>query len=396
MQKSYNAGTVTGTGNSTGGVCGYNYDGTVQKSYNAGAVTAAGTLYVGGVCGYNYGGTVQECYNTTTGKVSGKMYVGGVCGSNDGGTVQECYNTTTGKVSGKMYVGGVCGYNNKTVQDCYNTASVTGEGTSSESIGGICGWNASTVERCYNTGVVSGKNRVGAICGEVDSNATTTDCYYLEGTSQKAFGYGSGGANCESRPERGFRNGEVAYLLQEAVKKADATAAQVWGQRIGTDKTPVLNSESTYTVYTTLNDSPCPGGYSNTKNDTLNHRYDENGECIYCGDKKAQVAYTVTIPATVELGGDAATISATDVVLPDGKQLNVKVDSSSEFKVTLDGDTRGYTVTNGNTKVTPGSTVLTVSQNTDSTSTDLTFNTPASTTYSGTYTGTVTFTVSVD
>ena len=189
----------------------------------------------------------------------------------------------------------------------------------------------------------------------------------------------------------------MAYLLQEAVKKADATAAQVWGQRIGTDKTPVLNSESTYTVYTTLNDSPCPGGYSNTKNDTLNHRYDENGECIYCGDKKAQVAYTVTIPATVELGGDAATISATDVVLPTGKQLNVKVDSSSKFTVTLDGtneDEQTYTVNNG--VVNPGDTVLSVLQSTDSASTDLTFNPPSSTTYSGTYTGTVTFTVSVD
>ena len=328
------------------------------------------------------------------------MYVGGVCGSNDGGTVQECYNTTTGKVSGKMDVGGVCGYNNKTVQDCYNTASVTGEGTSSESIGGICGWNASTVERCYNTGVVSGKNRVGAICGEVSSNATTTDCYYLAGTNENAFGYGSGGANCDSKTELKFQNGEVAYLLQEAVKNAataGTTAPQVWGQRIGTDKTPVLNSEATYTVYTTLNDSPCKGGYSNKENDTLNHRYDENGECIYCGDKKAQVAYTVTIPATVQLGGDAATIRATDVVLPTGKQLNVKVDSSSKFTVTLDGtneDEQTYTVNNG--AVNPGDTVLSVSQSTASASTDLTFNPPSSTTYSGTYTGTVTFTVSVD
>ena len=394
--KSYNAGAVTGTGNSTGGVCGYNSDGTVLKSYNAGAVTGKG-YYTGGVCGYNYGGTVQKSYNAGAVTAAGTLYVGGVCGYNYDGTVQECYNTTTGEVSGKSNVGGVCGYNNKTVQDCYNTASVTGEGTFSESIGGICGWNASTVERCYNTGVVSGKNRVGAICGEVDSNATTTDCYYLEGTSQKAFGYGSGGANCESRPERGFRNGEVAYLLQEAVKKADATAAQVWGQRIGTDKTPALSSETDYTVYRTLENSPCKGGYSNTESDTLNHRYDENGECIYCGDKKTQVAYTVTIPATVQLGGDAATIRATDVVLPTGKQLNVKVDSSSKFTVTLDGtneDEQTYTVNNG--VVNPGDTVLSVLQSTDSASTDLTFNPPSSTTYSGTYTGTVTFTVSVD
>ena len=161
----------------------------------------------------------------------------------------------------------------------------------------------------------------------------------------------------------------------------------------------MLNSESTYTVYTTLNDSPCKGGYSNTKNDTLNHRYDENGECIYCGDKKAQVAYTVTIPATVQLGGDAATIRATDVVLPDGKQLNVKVADDSKFKVTLDGtgeDEQAYTVTNGESTVNPGDTVLSVADSVESESTNLTFSAPQSTTYSGTYTGTVTFTVSVD
>ena len=403
LQESYNTGTVTGKGYYTGGVCGINNSGEIDGCYNTntGTVTGGTKGSTGGVCGYNSDGTVLKSYNAGAVTAAGTLYVGGVCGYNNGGTVQECYNTTTGKVSGKIYVGGVCGYNNKTVQDCYNTASVTGEGTSSESIGGICGWNASTVERCYNTGVVSGKNRVGAICGEVDSNATTTDCYYLERKSDKAFGKGTG-ANCDSKTELKFQNGEVAYLLQEAVKNAataGTTAPQVWGQRIGTDKTPVLNSEATYTVYTTLNDSPCKGGYSNTPNDTLNHRYDENGECIYCGDKKAQIAYTVTIPATVQLGGDAATIRATDVVLPTGKQLNVKVDSSSKFTVTLDGtneDEQTYTVTHGNVPVKPGDTVLSVSQSTASASTDLIFNPPSSTTYSGTYTGTVNFTVSVD
>ena len=396
LQESYNTGTVTGKGYYTGGVCGINNSGEIDGCYNTNTGTVTGTKgSTGGVCGYNSDGTVLKSYNAGAVTAAGTLYVGGVCGYNYGGTVQECYNTTTGKVSGKTYVGGVCGYNNKTVQDCYNTASVTGEGISSESIGGICGWNASTVERCYNTGVVSGKSRVGAICGEVDSNATTTDCYYLERKSDKAFGKGIG-ANCDSKTELKFQNGEVAYLLQQAVTAEDTTAAQVWGQRIGTDKTPVLNSEATYTVYTTLNDSPCKGGYSNKENDTLNHRYDENGECIYCGDKKAQVAYTVTIPATVELGGEPATIRADGVVLPDGKQLNVKVADDSEFKVTLDGDTREYTVKNGDTPVTRGSTVLNVKESTESASTSLTFNAPSSTTYSGTYTGTVTFTVSVD
>ena len=387
--KSYNAGAVTGKGYYTGGVCGYKYGGTVQKSYNAGTVTGTGN-FTGGVCGYNYGGTVQKSYNAGAVTAAGTLYVGGVCGYNYDGTVQECYNTTTGEVSGKSNVGGVCGYNNKTVQDCYNTASVTGEGTFSESIGGICGWNASTVERCYNTGVVSGKNCVGAICGEVDSNATTTDCYYLAGTSRTAFGKGIG-VNCESKTAAEFRSGEVAYLLQTA-----AGSTPTWGQTIGVNQSPVLQWQADYQqVYPTAEGSPCKG-YSNTENDSRDHKY-ENGECIYCGDKKAQVAYIVTIPATVELGGDAATISASGVVLPDGKQLNVKVDSSSEFTVTLDGtneDEQTYTVNNG--AVTPGDTVLSVSQSTASASTDLTFNPPSSTTYSGTYTGTVTFTVSVE
>ena len=408
VQESYNTGTVTGKGYYTGGVCGYNYGGTVQKSYNAGTVTDTG-YFTGGVCGYNYGGTVQKSYNAGTVTDTGN-FTGGVCGYNNGGTVQECYNTTTGKVSGKMYVGGVCGYNNKTVQDCYNTASVTGEGTSSESIGGICGWNASTVERCYNTGVVSGKNCVGAICGEVDSNATTTDCYYLKRKSDKAFGKGTG-ANCDSKTELKFQNGEVAYLLQEAVKNAataGTTAPQVWGQKIGTDLLPVLSNDANYKVYPTAEGSPCKG-YSNTANDRRDHKY-ENGECIYCGETQPpQVAYTVTIPATVQLGDTetTATISATGVVLPTGKQLNVKVDSSSEFTVTLDGDTSqnpdlaSYSVeyTDNNAQVVqvnPSDTVLSVSQSIDSASTDLTFNPPSSTTYSGTYTGTVTFTVSVD
>ena len=74
-------------GNQVGGVCGYNYHGTVTNCYNTGSV--AGNIRVGGVCGMNYLDTVTNCYNT--GSVEGNNYVGGVCGYNYGDTVTNCY-----------------------------------------------------------------------------------------------------------------------------------------------------------------------------------------------------------------------------------------------------------------------------------------------------------------
>ena len=81
--------------------------------------------------------------------------------------------------------------------------------------------------------------------------------------------------------------------------------------------------------------------------DTLNHNY-ESGKCIYCGEP--EIAYAVTIPATVELGNAAnatATISAENVTLPTDKTLKVTV--NGPFTATLVGTTdvtAHYTIKN--------------------------------------------------
>ena len=132
----------------------------------------------------------------------------------------------------------------------------------------------------------------------------------------------------------------------------------------------------------------------------MNHNY-ESGKCIYCGEP--EIAYAVTIPATVELG-TTATIKAKDVILPNGKTLNVKVAEGSEFEVAQADDNDAvvdkcaYTVTKGETKtpVNPSDTVLTVVNGVAESSVKLQFNKPETTTYSGEYKGKVTFTVSVD
>ena len=101
------------------GLFGWN-QGTIK---NVGVVDSYfyGSGFVGGVCGLN-GGTITGCYNTGT--VSGSGYsTGGVCGSNEGGTITGCYNT--GSVSGSDYsiFGGVCGGNGGTITNCYYLAS---------------------------------------------------------------------------------------------------------------------------------------------------------------------------------------------------------------------------------------------------------------------------------
>ena len=247
----------------------------------------SGNRYVGGICGQNKCGTLQNCHNN--GKVSGAWYVGGVCGSNTRplssdppSTIQECYNT--GKVSGKDYVGGVCGQNNRaTVEKSYNTNTVSGGGR----VGGVCGENnySGTVNGCYNTGDVSGTGfNVGGVCGYNYDNGTVKgtveNCYYLAGTSANAVGNGTDGVNCASKTKLQFQNGEVAFLLQEAIG-----TEPVWGQTIGKNASPVLVWQDDYQpVYKTAEDSPCKAlPYCNTSSGILYHDYTTDGVCIRCG-----------------------------------------------------------------------------------------------------------------
>ncbi len=173
----YNSGSVKGNDSFIGGVCGENYDGTIENSYNTGAVS--GKNQVGGVCGVSTG-IITNSYNTGT--VNGTNGVGGVCGGTsrhviDLPSITNCYNT--GAVSGEEYIGGVCGScNENIIKNCYNTGAVTGSGLI---IGGICGYSSdrSTISSCYNTGAVSGNSwGFGGVCGERESSAVITNCYY--------------------------------------------------------------------------------------------------------------------------------------------------------------------------------------------------------------------------
>ena len=70
--------------------------------------------YIGGVCGYNYGGTIKSCYNTAS--VSGQYSVGGVCGDNYEGPITNCYYLSGTVADGKGGIGGKDDENGKAVE----------------------------------------------------------------------------------------------------------------------------------------------------------------------------------------------------------------------------------------------------------------------------------------
>ena len=162
-----------------------------------------GNNYVGGVVGLNLG-SVENCYNTGTVTGTGD-YVGGVVGCNDRGTVTNCYNT--GEVSGGEDVGGVVGYNSSasaSVENCYNTGTVSGpdSGSGDWYVGGVVGYNRGSVTNCYNTDsvtVTGSGSRVGGVVG-YNNGGSVTNCYFLKtaDVNKNLSGIGFGGEGQEA------------------------------------------------------------------------------------------------------------------------------------------------------------------------------------------------------
>ena len=367
-----------------GTVCGYITGGTITNCHAVNTAIGGNTegRYYGGIAGYITGKTnVTGCTNSDS-TVNGGYYLGGIAGYAADTTVQRCVNS--GAVTSKYSkIGGIVGTANRaTVQDCGNIGTVTREGHGSE-YGGIIGEASGnpTIQNCYN----ADKNTAAKICGGIFY--TPLNCYYLADAPDSS---GSTGTDIIAKTQAQFNSGEVAYLLQNG--HGDTA---VWGQTIGKDKYPKLGGDKVY------QSAPCTADYSNTEIPPKQHVIGNDGKCTNCGAQC--IAYTVTIPATVELG-TTATIKAKDVILPNGKTLNVKVAEGSEFKVAQVDDNDAvvdkcaYTVTKGENKtpVNPSDTVLTAVNGESEKTVELQFNKPETTTYSGEYKGTVKFTVSVE
>lgn len=109
-------------------------------------------------------------------------------------------------------------------------------------------------------------------------------------------------------------------------------------------------------------------------------------------------SYTVTIPASVELG-NTAEIQAEDVNVVSGSQLVVRLSDADGWKLkTPEGAEQLYTIKNGESIVAEDDAVLTVAGGTanNSGTVSLDFAPDGEPKYAGVYTGTVMFSVSVE
>lgn len=167
----------------------------------------------------------------------------------------------------------------------------------------------------------------------------------------------------------------------------------MWGQTLTWESPQAYLVPGGKPVYRS---TPCPTDYSNGESKNKLHNIGTDGYCTVC--KELCIAYTVTMPATVELGNAAnatATISAENVTLPTDKTLKVTV--NGPFTATLVGTTdvtAQYTIKKDGTALESGDPVLTA-KNGESPKIPLTIVKPDAAPYAGSYTGTVTFTVSV-
>ena len=338
ISECHNRSTIIASGDYSGGLCGENY-GSIINSYNLGEVS--GSNLVGGVCGSIDGtGEVENCKNMSTVSATTNN-VGGISGQNKGGTIRNSKNT--GKIIGVNHVGGICGQNYSTITAGINEGVVDATG---KSVGGLCGvkyggdvtnsYNIGSVKggdyvggllgysslgslvNCFNASIVSGStNNVGGVCGN-NYSGTLTNCYH---DSNSYGGQAVGSANGTITQVVGkatacFENGEVAYLL------AQGTDGSVWGQQLGVDNYPVLNSD--YKLITTSK------GNNNTYWSTFSNRNSDVTLLVPSG--RILKVYNATVSGgtlTLTKRNDCQVAKGEGVLLKtDGEYVNAKANET--------------------------------------------------------------------
>ena len=174
--------------NYTGGIVGYQGDGTTEDCQAYGAVNGGNSC--GGIVGLNAisSAVVQRC--GARGAILGAVSnIGGIVGQNYG-TVDESW--ASGNVSGTTSVGGAIGLLRGTgvvtsVFSFGNAAGTTG-------VGGLIGQAiaGSTIDEAYSLGVPTGLSRVGGSIAIRAVGVTATDVYWDVDSSGNPVGVGSG------------------------------------------------------------------------------------------------------------------------------------------------------------------------------------------------------------
>ena len=139
-----------------------------------------GGKYVGAISGYNEG-SIRNCGNeasvTSQYNIEGDYnpLCGGIVGYNYDGNINGCYNN--GEISSNNWsTGGIAGKSeNGVIKNCYNSAMISSSGETA----GICGVVDNTkLYNLYNTGNIQSNSSVtGGIAGKVSNNSSVRNVY---------------------------------------------------------------------------------------------------------------------------------------------------------------------------------------------------------------------------
>lgn len=261
-----------------------------------------GTDNIGGIAGIATNATIIACANKATVTATGR-YVGGLVGKGTGLTMTSCYNQ--GAVSSTrtrpINMGGIAGYvdGGASVENCYNTGSITGSG---DNTAAVVGWNAATVKNCYYLESTYKVGSCGKKGGYTDPTVSKTDAEMRSGDIVtllgSAFMVKSG-----DYPALKWETPTAAVLF--TIAPANATLEINGGTYTGstTVALPAADAPYSYTV-------SCPG-------------YTQQTGSVTVTDKDNPVANPANV--TVTLAEDAAQwVTVTFTVTPAGAALTLK------------------------------------------------------------------------
>lgn len=270
------------------------------------------------------------------GEVTGTDNIGGIAGIATNATIIACANKATVAATGR-YVGGLVGKGTGlTMTSCYNQGAVSSTRTRPINMGGIAGYvdGGASVENCYNTGSITGSGSNTAAVVGWDA-ATVKNCYYLEST-YKVGACGNDGYTdpTVSKTDAEMRSGDIVALLGSAfmVKSGDYPALS-WETPTAAVKFTVSPANAVVEI----------NGVKYTGNCTVG---------LPVGD----YTYTVSCPGyTQQTGSVTVTGEDNPVANPNSVSVTLEKDAAKWVTVTFTVTPENATLTlkDGETQVTP-------------------------------------------
>ena len=199
------SGFVNGSTN-VGGVVGYNLSNLNNSSSSANI--EGGRMSTGGLVGFNANGSIVKM-SYAIGSVKGKLSVGGLVGYNgqpdsDSEKARISSSYAMGDVVGNSEVGGLVGTNFSNIEISYARGDVEGGKYVGGLVGGVSPY--ASVDESYSTGRVYGENKVGGFTGYKNFKSEVTDSYWDEDASMITDSQGGVGLDNVSMKGRSARD----------------------------------------------------------------------------------------------------------------------------------------------------------------------------------------------